>query len=319
VVFLGTTLVSYASANPYTKLHLPQITIQADGTITPQTASINRVGTTYTLTSDILHEYSIVILCSNIIFDGAGHTLDVTVEGSFRDGNSPAAYVDVGINLQQVNNVTVKNVIGKGGYHNINLQGSDNCQITGVTCSGDIRILGNNNTITESSAAISLFEGNDNLITKNNISSVFVGGSWTSDNRFYLNNFYLTDMPSICSSCSWDNGTVGNYWSDYHERYPYASEVGTSGIANCSYLIIRGSYSTNAYPNVSEIDHFPLMSPYVIDPVSATDPEYVLPVIVLIGVIAVATCVGVFYFRKRRLGDHAANSVFDSEEPTEKK
>lgn len=49
---------------------------------------------------------------------------------------------------------------------------------------------------------------------------------------------------------AWDNGTMGNYWSDYLTLYPNASEIETSGIGDAPYIISE-----------SNIDHYPLMAP----------------------------------------------------------
>jgi len=46
----------------------------------------------------------------------------------------------------------------------------------------------------------------------------------------------------------WDNGTVGNYWSDYLTRYPNASEIDSTGIGNTPYVIDKNN-----------IDHYPLL------------------------------------------------------------
>ena len=256
----GLLFVSSASANPYTPLHLPKITINSDGSITPQTSYINRTGNTYTLTKDIIQQYSIEISRSNIVFDGAGHMINVTVDGVFSDNGYPAFYVDVGINLVDVHNVLVRNVTAYGNNHNINLQGCYSCQIIEVTCK-DIRILGDYNTVTDCNSGVSVFVGNNNLITKNNISYVFVG-SECSSNKFYQNNFYLTDYPEFFSSSYWDNGSIGNYWSNYTAKYPNALELGNSGIGNTPYTIERGPYTTRDYPNVKSIDYFPLVYPW---------------------------------------------------------
>jgi nitrous oxidase accessory protein NosD len=52
----------------------------------------------------------------------------------------------------------------------------------------------------------------------------------------------------------WDNGTLGNYWSDYQTRYPHATEIGGSGIENMPYSI----FANNA-------DNYPLVKPISID------------------------------------------------------
>ncbi|MCW4002746.1 MAG: hypothetical protein NWE95_02400 [Candidatus Bathyarchaeota archaeon] len=74
ITAVGTTFVSLATANPYAPLHLPKITINSNGSVSPENNSyITKTGNTYTLTADIIREFSIEIQCSNIVFDGAGH------------------------------------------------------------------------------------------------------------------------------------------------------------------------------------------------------------------------------------------------------
>jgi len=48
----------------------------------------------------------------------------------------------------------------------------------------------------------------------------------------------------------WDNGTAGNYWSDYITRYSNASEIGSSEIGD-----------TQFYINENNFDRYPLMEP----------------------------------------------------------
>lgn len=55
---------------------------------------------------------------------------------------------------------------------------------------------------------------------------------------------YLNGTDSV----AWDNGTVGNYWSNYSFKYPNASEVGNSDIGNTPYVI-----------DANNVDHYPLM------------------------------------------------------------
>jgi len=77
----------------------------------------------------------------------------------------------------------------------------------------------------------------------------------------------------------WDNGTAGNYWSDYITRYPNASEVGSSGIGD-----------TPFYINENNIDRYPLMEPVTIPEF----PSWTHLLIMLVVVLAVA----VIYRRK---------------------
>ena len=254
--------VGLATANPYAPLHLPQITINSDGSVSPETSYISRTGNIYTLTSDVIQEYSIGLLCSNIVFDGAGHVIDVAVNDAPDDQGYPAMYLDVGINLVNVHNVIVKNVtVIANNINEVNLQYSSNCQIIGVTTSKNVRILGDYNTVTESDTGVAVFAGSNNLITQNNLTEVFVGNGCYS-NKFYQNNFYLTDYPDFFTESIWDNGSMGNYWSNYTVKYPNASEVDSSGIGDTPYFIERGQFTTKDYPNQKNIDHYPLMYPW---------------------------------------------------------
>jgi len=51
----------------------------------------------------------------------------------------------------------------------------------------------------------------------------------------------------------WDNGSVGNYWSDYLTEYPNATETNSSGVWNTPYVI-----------DTNNTDYYPLMVQYVI-------------------------------------------------------
>ena len=48
----------------------------------------------------------------------------------------------------------------------------------------------------------------------------------------------------------WDNGTAGNYWSDYLTRYTEASEAGNSGVGDTYFVVNENNY-----------DRYPLMEP----------------------------------------------------------
>jgi hypothetical protein len=70
----------------------------------------------------------------------------------------------------------------------------------------------------------------------------------------YANNFYGLDHEDYFGGSFvdvvWDNGSVGNYWSNYKSKYPNASEIGTTGIGDTPYVI-----------DEKNIDHYPLMYP----------------------------------------------------------
>ena len=113
------------------------------------------------------------------------------------------------------------------------------------------------------------------MITQNNINSLWVGNDCYS-NKFYLNNFNLTEYPGVFSTISWDNGNIGNFWSNYTTKYPDAIELGNSGIGNIPYTIEK-EYLTSQLERqygglfnvtfmsigyVPLVDRFPLMYPW---------------------------------------------------------
>jgi parallel beta-helix repeat protein len=88
-----------------------------------------------------------------------------------------------------------------------------------------------------------------------------------SNYKIYRNNFINNINPrekglqvslpgigtkdNIAAPNEWDNGSEGNYWSDYKTRYPNATESGSSGIGDTPFFI-----------NENNIDPYPLWQPF---------------------------------------------------------
>jgi parallel beta-helix repeat protein len=169
------------------------------------------------------------------------------------------------------------------------------------------QVLGNvisGNTITNSIYGIMTYEVSYNRIIGNKIANNSYGiySTFNAKHVVYGNNFINNNAQVVYSSPSistWDNGTAGNYWSDYITRYPNAKEIDSSGIGDTPYVI-----------DANNQDHFPLMKTVVIPPV--TPPQQPagflgssLPVdygyaIVVVAVIAVAAITGYIYLRRIR-------------------
>ena len=262
---------------------VPQIIINADGAITPQTDQISRSGSTYTLTED-LNGTQVVIECSNIIFDGNDHSISL-----LNSGSNPAIHISNSINT------SIKNVeLFTPLYTGIAMYGCSSCHITGVKTSGHIELrVSSYNVISENSGPLFL-KSEHNQVYRNNITGLAL---WAGSNVFYENNVLLDvfDQPLYLAAGNvWDNGSVGNYWSDYLTRYPNASEVGDTGVGDTPYVI-----------DEYNVDYHPLMNPYDIeDGVLATsEPEFFAAALIVgaSGVSVTAVCVGLLtYFKKRR-------------------
>jgi hypothetical protein len=276
----GLLLINSTTANPTLPTYLPRITINGDGSISPETNYINQTGRVYALTTDIIEEYSIYISCSNIVFDGAGYSIKVTSSDS------------IGLYLNEAINVTVKNVEVFSRHNAIVLTSCLYCLVTGIeNC--------NFSTVTESNTKIGLLMSENNLFSRNNITGLSVDLSFSND--FYQNNIFSYAPMSHNFTNQWDNGSIGNYWSDYLLKNPIASEIGNSGIGDTSYVI-----------DADNVDHYPLMYPFDIEkntiafptPNPTTQSEPFPTGLVIIASVAsagiIAMCLLVYFKKHKR-------------------
>jgi parallel beta-helix repeat protein len=114
-----------------------------------------------------------------------------------------------------------------------------------------------------------------NTLIENNRYGLKISGE-QQNNQIYLNNFINNnasglqvgqpgrwtaqgDLPGKANA--WDNGTFGNYWSDYLTRYPDASEVANTGTGD-----------TPFYINENNQDNHPLMEPVALVMAETPDP-----------------------------------------------
>jgi parallel beta-helix repeat protein len=105
----------------------------------------------------------------------------------------------------------------------------------------------------------------------------------SQNNTVYQNNFVQNTPQAVSESVwssmnIWDNGAIGNYWSDYQTRYPNATQA--NGIWNTSYEI-------DAY----NIDHYPLVDQIIIPEFT---PVLIMPLFMIAALLAV-----IVYRRKR--------------------
>jgi len=257
----SSTWLIISSALAYPSVYLPYITIKSDGNIEPQTEFIQQQGNTYILTKDISGKYALTVQCSNIVLDGAGYTVNGS---SVYDG-----YSNIGLSLENVKNVTIKNIsiIGFMGRGGILLENCSNCLILNsnttwimdlsdshfVTVSNcyisDTLGLGVNNQVIHSTIE-TLNLSHSSHITENNITDVLMTKD-CHNNTIFGNNFLgQNNFIASLNENFWDNGSVGNYWSDY------------SG---------TGSYFINS----NNVDHYPLTNPVNITLMATPTPSLI--------------------------------------------
>lgn len=150
---LATQVVSRVNANftPLPELPTP-IYIRNDGSVDPPTAPLQRIGNTYTFTSNI--DNTIEVQRPNIVLDGNGFALTkpaVNTEGLMM----PIGWLP-GVRVVGMNNVAITNIVFEG------------C-ITGVTVENSSSITISRNTIRETTSGIVVLSSSEINIIGNNI------------------------------------------------------------------------------------------------------------------------------------------------------
>ncbi len=192
-----------------------------------------------------------------------------------------------GIQLDYTQNCTITGNTIENNSRGIMLLSSANNTINGNTITNNedgIRMdqrdittsLDNGNLI------ITTFNSTGNTITRNiiannnngvNLANSGMSQSSVSGNTFNRNNFVNNtkqvsmpyqnaDLQSTATN-SWDNGSQGNYWSDYN-----GTDANHDGVGDSSYLIKAPAFSNSGDPTFVIVgeDHFPLMHPFSSQP-----------------------------------------------------
>jgi parallel beta-helix repeat protein len=274
VTIISALIISVITIVPCVRFASAQtnyITINADGSITPSNAPIQRIGDLYVLTGNTA---AIYVEKSNLILDGNGYML----EGEAPDSTGPFSQTTNygGIYLERVQNVTVKDFSIKYCQMGVDLEYCSNIVISGNNISGiwhpltlsflpsgiSLRGGGNNlvtgNIFENDNVGIFLWEDSKgNIISENTISSSTYDGirlAESSGNTFYHNNFVNTknvydsgwDHNRPPSYNDWDNGLEGNFWNNYN-----GSDSNKDGIGD-----------TEHWADTHNKDRYPLMEPF---------------------------------------------------------
>jgi parallel beta-helix repeat protein len=269
-VFAALILISLIALNivcvlPARAQYQGNITINADGSLSPSTAPIQVNGDIYTLTSDI--DGSITVNRSNTVIDGKNYALsggilirgvsNVTVEEFVvTNGEMFVANEVDGILLDHALQVTVTNNTISGIWSIQAMNGVGFCAID-VWGGGSNVITGN--SLLNNGYGIIFSKTQKNLIVDNMFVSSMIKFWDSSNNTVYHNNFIDNsgqlanngDYENPNSINVWDNGypSGGNYWADYASYG--AKEIDLSGIGNKPYII-----------DTKNSDRYPLMKPF---------------------------------------------------------
>lgn len=212
-----------------------------------------------------------------------------------------------GVFLGSTTNSTIASNRISNNMNGITFDASSNNTVTGNTItdneagisvrwsSVNNNIIGNNITA-NNETGIYIAESESNSIIGNNITNSGRGvyTEYCGVNIFHHNNFINNTqqwadigftpwpIPLQISVSIWDDGTEGNYWSDYENKYPNATELDGSGIWNTPYVL-----------HESNQDNYPLTTPHII-------PEFPSWTLIFLTLAAFAVVLA-FYKKKLHL------------------
>lgn len=278
---------------------LPTILIQPDGTVSPSSAPIIQDGNTYTFTDNIYS--TLKIQKSNIVLDGAGHTLYGSYNGTAVDvwvlGEGPdqlpkgiLAQYTIGIDLasRTVEGVTISNLNIRNFSIGMYIWTKNNT-ITGNTVYNNIvgiLLSGENETVTQnyiSQNQRGLFFGFNNqgdTIPQD----IEINHNHFENNVIQLNGCECKDYNSTEEPHCWDDGSEGNFWSDY-----IGNDDNGDGIGDSAYVI-----------DVLNRDRYPLMiSPIKTSNAASSIPLETIAMVSLIG-LAIAAAVTLALRKKQK-------------------
>ena len=229
-----------------------EITIMEDGSVNPSNVPIQREGNVYTLTADFFG--SIMIKCSGVTVDGAGHALI-----GYNSENSFGLFV-----YRQQNYINLKNMEVKGFTTNIGFDGASNstiynCKITDCNHLYSLIIGGSNNTVS-GNQIVGSYEtgilvhstGTGNIIANNYIANharygiEFEPNSQTTLRNNTLENntmpFHFNEGDNLQKNIDASNIVDGKpvcYWINQQDR-TVPTDSGYTYLVNCSKITVKG-------------------------------------------------------------------------------
>jgi len=217
---------------------------------------------------------------TNYDVSDAGQVILINCD-NIRIENLNISKTSVGVLLYGTKNSIISKNLIVDNFHGIRLQNSSTNLIAKNEVirnkSGVMLIRSNHNTITENTIAANEENGfsfsysNYNNVSKNVIKNNGYGIqlSYCTNNIIYHNDFIENSNQASATFGDpniWDNDypSGGNYWSNYQEKYPEASEFEDSGIWDTPYII-----------GINNVDRYPLIHPFTISACKLTIIETV--------------------------------------------
>jgi parallel beta-helix repeat protein len=144
-----------------------------------------------------------------------------------------------------------------------------------------------NNITNNSDSGIHLWDSNSTIIGNNIIDNGFGIRVYSCSNVIHHNNFVKNTVQAYTDGSigTWDNGSEGNYWSDYNGR-----DTNDNGIGDAPYLI-----------DANNQDNYPLIQ-YWGSPTqqSTAFPTAWIVAVVATIVIVIAVVAGYLYYKRKK-------------------
>jgi len=229
----------------------------------------------------------------NVVVNKQVNLVGESKEGVIVDADGVADPIKVTANYVNITTLSAHN----GGYtgSSIRLGASyatiANCNLYGSYSGIDLRWDLINNTITDCDiydnrgSGINIQSGSNNIITgcdiHNNNRGVAIQSA--SNNLVYLNIFRDNEYQNAFDDWPnnmWDNGTVGNYWDDYH-----GEDADGDGIGDKPYYIPGDGGGRDRYPLMNPTDMTPPKTTCYLTGDLGEDDWYISPVTVTLEAI----------------------------------
>lgn len=183
------------------------------------------------------------LLIQNVTLTGGACSLkldrctDSLLDNNIFSNLNLGTVIDSAVILERCLNISItKNIFDNITYSGLYLDDTDNCIVTKnifMNCTHE--------------AITVKYNGDFNL---------FFFNSFVDNNKDPLTNISRTPQCKDYSRRNdWDNGTIGNYWSDYRTAYPNASNDGHTW--NLSYILVAKYQSMDDHPLVNMLEFVP--------------------------------------------------------------
>ncbi len=260
----------------------------------------------------------IQLLCTNRS-EISNYKGSIRLENSFYNLFTRSSCVEIALDSSSNNTITRNSITNSEGldyssgialdsshYNTINENNITQNALNCISLQSSNHNLITYNDLTYSAQGLRFIASSENTVYSNNIAynhhlGIHMNGG--HNNLIFQNNFIYSFAGGYDSRYIWDNGTIGNYWSNYN-----GTDENKDGIGDSPYSFSTASYM--GFGDTVNTDNFPLMKPPVdldtiLDfadeekPPSTSEPFPTLPVVAA-SATAVVVFIGLLVYTKKR-------------------